>query len=79
MSKKVSQEEQEYTVSISVQGRFKVSVPIAASMTKEEAIQYALEKANEEASNADFGQLEDIEWETDHIEDEDEDFIYPEE
>lgn len=73
------QVEREYSVSIAVQGRFHVSVPIPNGMSKEEAVRFAIKRANEEATNADFGALEDIDWNVDHVEDDDENYIYPDE
>lgn len=74
-----AESEMEYSVSIAVQGRFHVSVPIPNGMSKEEAVRFAIKRANEEATNADFGALEDIDWNVDHVEDDDENYVYPDE
>lgn len=66
-----------YTVSVAVKGRFYVQVPIPDDVQNENTVEYAIEKANSVVSEADFGSLEDIDWNTCHIQDAKGNFIYP--
>ena len=60
--KKKTEELQEYEVSIAVTGRYRITVKASSP---EEA-----KKLGEASTcDADFGELEDIDWSTDHVED----------
>ena len=67
-----------YTVSVSVQGRFYVTVNVPLEdMSIKEAAKFAAEQANDAVSDADFGALEDIDWHIGHVETETGQYIYP--
>lgn len=65
-----------YTVSVSVQGRFYVTVDMPEDMPAKEAAKIAAKQANDAVSDADFGSLEDIDWHTGHVETEKGEYIY---
>lgn len=71
--------DREFTVSFAVNGRCRIGVFIPPDMSDEDAVSYALKKANEIVTETDFGELEDIDWEAHHVEDENGNYIYPDE
>lgn len=60
----------EYTVSVEVKGRYCVSILIPEDIPVEEAVQGVIAKANDMTREADFGELENIEWETRNVKNE---------
>lgn len=55
-------EEKDFVVSLAIDGRYYAHV-------KAKSPAEAVEKANNAAANADFGELEAIDWSVDHVED----------
>lgn len=66
-----------YTVSVAVNGRFYVDVPVPDDRDEKDAVSYAIDKANCVVSEANFGSLADIDWDVCHIQDEKGNFVYP--
>ena len=66
-----------FAVAFEVKGRYHANIDVPVELSDAEALQYALKHGNEMATDAEFGELEDIEWDVDHVEDDKDRYIYP--